>query len=137
MSFISRTIRKLDDTTQRLRALRMKQMRAREAGEAGQAAPKPPPPAAPKSGPPAASKPVPPARPTAAAPGEGGSGRVRHDERGNAVWDIAVATGVFALESTSKLLKRLEAPELKIEDDHELKIEDDKSGGYDPYNRRR
>jgi len=104
--FISRAIRKLDDTTQKMRALR-------------------------------APRPAPPEKPRAAAPGEAGSGRVRHDERGNAVWDIAVATGVFALESTSRLLKRLEAPELRIEDDKELKLEDDKGGGYDPYNRRR
>ncbi|MGD9599531.1 MAG: hypothetical protein AB7G76_16430 [Steroidobacteraceae bacterium] len=105
--YIARAIRKLDDTTQRLRALHS---------------------------PPRAASPEPP-RP--AAPGEGPSGRVRHDERGNAVWDLAVSTGVFALESTSKLLKRLDAPELKIDDDPELKLEDDKGGGYDPYNRRR
>jgi len=104
---ISTAIRKLDSTTQRLRAL------------------KTPPPA-------------PAAKPAAAAPGEGTSGRVRHDERGNAVWDIAVSTGVFALESTSKLLKRLEAPELKIADERELELEDGHKGrGYDPYNRGR
>lgn len=104
---ISTAIRKLDGTTQRLRALRN-------------------PPPAPAS------------KPAAATPGEGTSGRVRHDERGNAVWDIAVSTGVFALESTSKLLKRLEAPELKIEDERELELEDGKkSRGYDPYNRGR
>lgn len=66
------------------------------------------------------------------------TGRVRHDERGNAVWDMAVATGVFALESTTRLLKKLETPELKLDDgDKELRLEDDKKGGYDPYNRRR
>ena len=80
---ISTAIRKLDGTTQRLRALR-----------------KPPP--------------APPSKASAAGPGESTTGRVRHDERGNAVWDIAVSTGVFALESTSKLLKRLEAPELSL-----------------------
>lgn len=67
------------------------------------------------------------------------TGRVRHDERGNAVWDMAVATGVFALESTTRLLKKLETPELKLDDggDKQLRIEDDRKGGYDPYNRRR
>lgn len=84
-----------------------------------------------------APPPAPPPKPQAAAPGEAASGRVRHDERGNAVWELAVSTGVFALESTSKLLKRLEAPELRIEDDNRLEIEDDRGGGYDPYNRRR
>jgi len=64
-------------------------------------------------------------------------GKVRHDDRGNAVWDYAVATGIFALESTSKLLKKLEAPQLEINDDTGLKLEDGKPGGYDPYNRRR
>ena len=104
---ISTAIRKLDSTTQRLRAL------------------KTPPPA-------------PASKPAAATPGEGTSGRVRHDERGNAVWDIAVSTGVFALESTSKLLKRLEAPELKIADERELELEDGQKGrGCDPYNRGR
>ncbi|MGE0583305.1 MAG: hypothetical protein AB7P31_14375 [Steroidobacteraceae bacterium] len=97
---ISKVVRRLDETTQRMRVLKA-----------------PPPPA-------------PPPKPAAAAPGEGTSGRVRHDERGNAVWDLAITTGVFALEATSKLLKRLEAPELRIEDDT-------KDGGYDPYNRRR
>lgn len=103
---ISKAIRKLDDTTQKLRALK-------------------------------APPPTPPPKPTPAAPGEGTSGRVRHDERGNAVWDLAVSTGVFALEGTSKLLKRLEAPELRIEDDKKLDRKGDKGGGYDPYNRRR
>jgi len=104
--FITRVIKKLEDTTQKMRALRV-------------------------------PKPAPPPKPQAAAPGEAESGRVRHDERGNAVWDIAVATGVFALESTSRLLKRLDAPELRIEDDKELELGDDKGGGYDPYDRRR
>lgn len=67
------------------------------------------------------------------------TGRVRHDERGNAVWDMAVATGVFALESTTRLLKKLDTSGLKLEEhgDSELRLEDDKKGGYDPYNRRR
>ena len=40
--------------------------------------------------------------------------------------------------SRSELLKRLEAPELKIADERELELEDGKkSRGYDPYNRGR
>lgn len=112
--YISRAIRRLDDSTQRLRALRSA-------------------PAPPTRAPPEARH----EKPRPAAPGEGPSGRVRHDERGNAVWDLAVSTGIFALESTSKLLKKLEAPELAIEDDRELRLEDDKGRGYDPYNRNR
>ena len=42
---------------------------------------------------------------------------VHHDARGNAVWQWAVDSGKYALESTSRLLKRLEVPGLKLEDD--------------------
>jgi hypothetical protein len=69
------------------------------------------------------------------------SGRVRHDERGMAVWDWAVATGEFATLSTTRALKKLEIAELEIEDHKpaELKLESsgrDKAGGFDPYNQR-
>jgi hypothetical protein len=71
----------------------------------------------------------------------GPSGRVRHDERGVAVWDWAVATGEFAALSTTRALKKLEVADLKIEDHKapELKLEvsgRDKAGGFDPYNQR-
>jgi hypothetical protein len=68
------------------------------------------------------------------------SGRVRHDERGNAVWDWLKDTGRNAIEATSRLLKKLEAPQLEMEDkkDEELRLESDRDrdpgGGYDPYN---
>jgi hypothetical protein len=45
------------------------------------------------------------------------TGGVRHDSRGNAVWQWAVESGKQALESTSRLLKRLEVPGLKLEGD--------------------
>jgi hypothetical protein len=66
------------------------------------------------------------------------TGRVVHDDRGNAVWDWVKETSRIAIESTSRLLKKLEVPELKMEDesDNELRIEPDRDagGGYDPYN---
>jgi hypothetical protein len=85
--------------------------------------------------PPRKSKPKsPPPNPPAAGP----SGRVSHDDRGNAVWDWLKETGRNAIESTSRLLKKLEMPQLKVEDtkDEELRIQPDREpgGGYDPYN---
>jgi hypothetical protein len=44
-------------------------------------------------------------------------GGVRHDSRGNAVWQWAVDSGKHAIDSTSRLLKRLEVPGLKLEGD--------------------
>jgi hypothetical protein len=73
-------------------------------------------------------------------PGAKGSsrGRVVHDSRGNAVWDWLKESGRIAIESTSRLLRKLEMPELKVEDnkDEELRLESDRDpvGGYDPYN---
>lgn len=70
--------------------------------------------------------------------GAGPSGRVRHDERGNAVWDWIKDTGRSAIDATSRLLKKLEVPHLEVEDkkDEELRIQPDRDpgGGYDPYN---
>lgn len=77
----------------------------------------------------------PPAAPRA---GDAGRGRIVHDSRGNAVWDWLKETSRMAIESTSRLLRRLEIPELKVEDtkDEELRLEADRDpgGGYDPYN---
>lgn len=65
------------------------------------------------------------------------AGRVVHDERGNAIWDWVKDTARTAIDSTSRLLKKLEVPELKLEDTRteELRIESDRDGGggYDPY----
>ena len=76
------------------------------------------------------------ARPSAA----GSSGKVVHDDRGHAVWQWVKQTGRIAIESTSRLLRKLEAPELKMEDtrDEEVRITPDPGagGGYDPYNQR-
>lgn len=54
------------------------------------------------------------------------------------MWDWIKETGRHALESTSRLLKKLEEPQLKVEnqEDEELRIQSDREpgGGYDPYN---
>jgi len=68
------------------------------------------------------------------------TGKVVHDERGNAMWDWLKQTGRNAIESTTRLLRKLEAPELEVEQPHEeeLRIQPDNDncagGGYDPYN---
>jgi hypothetical protein len=66
------------------------------------------------------------------------TGKVVHDDRGNAVWEFIAQTSRICIEATSRLLKKLETPELKIEDsqDEELRIlpEPTKGAGYDPYN---
>lgn len=68
------------------------------------------------------------------------TGKVVHDERGNAVWDWLKQTGRNAIESTTRMLRKLESPELQVEqpEEEELRIQPDsgssQGGGYDPYN---
>jgi len=73
--------------------------------------------------------------------GDRPSGRVRHDERGVAVWDWAVASGEFQTLSATRAMKKLGVADLKIEetrrDAPQLSLEKagrDKGGGGDPYN---
>jgi hypothetical protein len=63
------------------------------------------------------------------------SGAIEHDKRGTAVWKWAVDSSRDMLDSTSKLLKKLEVPGLSI-DGAEPEIETlsvDREAGYDPY----
>jgi hypothetical protein len=66
-------------------------------------------------------------------------GHVVHDARGNAVWTWVKDTARIAIDSTSRLLKRLEVPELKLEDTSTnapqpgREPDRDIGGGYDPY----
>ncbi len=90
---------------------------------------------------PMSNQPVKPGDPTAnSQTSTGVTGHVVHDDRGNAVWDWMKQTGRAALDTTTRMLRRLETPELKMEDtlDKELRIEPDPAsgGGYDPYNQR-
>ena len=45
------------------------------------------------------------------------SGRVRHDSGGRAVWEWALDSGKHAIDSTSRLLKRLDLSGLQLMDD--------------------
>lgn len=49
------------------------------------------------------------------------SGQVRHDAGGRAVWQWAVESGKHAIESTSRLLKKLDITGLDVVDYDELK----------------
>jgi len=48
-------------------------------------------------------------------------GRVRHDAGGRAVWEWAVESGRHAIESTSRLLKRLDLPGIGLLDEEQEK----------------
>jgi len=45
------------------------------------------------------------------------TGRVTHDDRGNAIWEWSVATGSFGKEVSSQRLKKLENTTLSLADD--------------------
>lgn len=75
------------------------------------------------------------------------AGHVRHDKSGRAIWEWAVDTGRHALDSTSRLLRRLDNPGLTLEEDEKKKPptfggprESDplagKTRGFNPYDSR-
>jgi hypothetical protein len=67
------------------------------------------------------------------------SGRVQFDERGNAIWEWAVATGAFEREVSPDRLQRLENPGLSLADDAPTpsdRVKPNPLGkvkGYNPY----
>lgn len=69
-------------------------------------------------------------------------GRVRHDERGMAVWDWAAASGEVAGLSATNVMRKLDVSGLSIEQtQRSLKamqpLARDAAGGADPYNTRK
>lgn len=67
------------------------------------------------------------------------TGRVKFDDRGNAVWEWAMATGAFSAEVSTTRLRALEHPALSIADDAPPAAETVRANplgvkkGYDPY----
>lgn len=67
------------------------------------------------------------------------TGRIRHDERGTAVWDWALDTGTFNALSATGILRRLEVADLTMQESPGLAFAmagRDADGGGDPYNSR-
>jgi hypothetical protein len=67
------------------------------------------------------------------------SGRVKHDDRGNAIWEWAVTTGKFTTETSTQRLKRLDNPTLSLAEDAPTPFDVVKRNplgavkGYSPY----
>jgi hypothetical protein len=68
-----------------------------------------------------------------------GTGRVKFDDRGNAVWEWSLSTGAFGHEVSTERLQKLEHPALSIADDAPTPFETVRANplgtkkGYDPY----
>jgi len=148
---LGKTVLALESTMTRLRRLQHHEESRAPGGSSGTrpsaaqvpparpaaTAPRTPSPQAPARAP-AAPAPREAAPSNSAAPGKApaSSGKVAHDSRGNAIWNWAAN----ALESTSRMLKRLEAPELSLDDkpkqSQPLELEQrDTGGGYGPYSK--
>ena len=69
----------------------------------------------------------------------GRTGRVKFDDRGNAVWEWSIATGAFGREVSTARLQKLEHPALSIAEDAPTPDENVRANplgtkkGYDPY----
>jgi hypothetical protein len=69
----------------------------------------------------------------------GRTGRVKFDDRGNAIWEWSIATGAFGREVSTERLQKLEHPALSLADDAPMPLETVRANplgtkkGYDPY----
>ena len=85
--------------------------------------------------PPETQRPTEPKRPVS----RNETGRVKFDERGNAVWEWSVSTGAFGREVSTQRLKKLEHPALSLAEDAPTPLELVKPNpqgtvkGYNPY----
>jgi hypothetical protein len=67
------------------------------------------------------------------------TGRVKFDDRGNAVWEWSIATGAFGREVSTERLQKLENPGLSLADDAPTPFETARPNplgtvkGYNPY----
>ena len=67
------------------------------------------------------------------------TGRVKFDERGNAIWEWSIATGAFGREVSTERLQKLEHPALSLADDAPTPFETARPNplgtvkGYNPY----
>ncbi len=67
------------------------------------------------------------------------SGRVRFDDRGNAIWEWSVSTGAFGREVSTQRLRKLENDSLSLADDAPTPVELALANplgtkhGYNPY----
>jgi hypothetical protein len=72
----------------------------------------------PRAAAPTLQRPPPPApQSAAAAVTNNNTGRVKHDDRGNAIWEWAMATGAINIDSATHRLRKLDVSSLSLADE--------------------